>query len=716
MNDREQVQATSGPWVALFIASAFASAFLIFLVQPMVGKRIIPWFGGAPGTWMVCLAFYQVTLFLGYAYAHGLMQLARPSIQFCTHALLVVAALCALPVLPGPHWAPEGPSAPITSILAMMTASVALPFLTLAATGPLVQAWFARIFPGRSPYPLYAVSNAGSLLGLIGYPFLIEPNLSLRLTGTLWAFAFAATGLGVLACALLAFRRGADPRQTPGSRESRDAALMSPHILLWLALSGTAVVILMGVTNKLCIDIASVPFLWALPLAVYLLTFILCFGFERSYHRVPYLAAAAAILLVLDSETGWLRDAAHSLQGQIALYCLLLFAACMVMHGELHRLRPAPRSLTIYYLCISGGGALGGTFVGILAPTLFDGFHELPLGIGLAWLLALAAWRVDAKGWLRSGSPRWHWLLVGGLSALVLLHSGREAFGRDDSLLYQERNFFGLLRVSESGEPKQHRLFNGTTLHGVQFRDRPADRRLGTSYYGSATGIAAALDPGRDREARRVGLVGLGVGTLAVYGREGDLFRFYEVDPAVIRLAADDDFFSFLGESQAAIEIVPGDARLSLMAEYRTGDAPGFDVLVLDAFSSASIPVHLLTREAFQIYDAALDQKGVIAVHISNHHFEIWPLIARLGRELGMLTLRVRTAPAPRYQSQYAVWCFLSHDKAKIQALIATAAERAKTMKIPPPVFVIVRPDTPLPENVQIWTDDYSDLFGLLRW
>jgi len=472
----------------------------------------------------------------------------------------------------------------------------------------------------------------------------------------------------------------------------------------------------MGVTNKLCIGIANVPFLWVLPLATYLTTFILCFGLEHSYRRVPYLLATATILLILDTETETLEAVAllGALWEQIFLYCLLLFSACMLMHGELHRLRPAPQSLTAYYLCVSGGGALGGIFVGIFAPTIFDGFHELPLGLGLASLLVLAAWRIDPEEQLGARSPRWQWLLVGCLTAGVLFHSGSNIFERDASVLYQERNFFGLFRVTGSKDT-QHRLVHGTTLHGVQFRKQPEHRRRPTSYYGVATPIARALEPGKHRETIRVGLVGLGVGTLAVYGRTGDLFRFYEIDPTIIRLATDNDFFSFLGERQASIDIVLGDARINLMSEYQRGDAPGFDILVLDAFSGASIPVHLLTREAFQIYDSAIDQNGLIAVHISNHHFDLWPVIAGLGQELGMQALRLTTAPAPRYQSQEATWCFLSRDEAQIQSLIDRALERAKALEVMAPKVSIVHPGDTLPKNIRIWTDDYSDLFGLMH-
>ena len=698
--------------MSLFVAAIFSSAFLIFLVQPMVGKRILPWFGGVPSAWTVCLSFYQVTLFLGYAYAHGLIRLVRPSVALGVHVLLVGAALVALPVLPGQAWVPEASAAPVASIMAMLFATVALPFLTLAATGPLVQAWFARRYPERSPYRLYAVSNIGSLLALLGYPFLIEPRLSLLATGQLWSFGFAITAVMVLGCSVLAWRSGGVVQDTAVAAGAAPD-LKTSSVVLWLLLSGTAVVLLMGTTNKLCIDIASVPFLWVLPLAAYLISFILCFGFERSYRRVPYIALTALILFVQNMGPAWLQGATHLIQAQIPLHCLLLFSVCMVMHGELYRLRPPPRSLTAFYLCVSGGGAIGGILVGIVAPLVLDGFHELPLGLALAWLLVLVARWYDSKGWLHAGVPGWRWFAVAAVSAALLAYSGARVLDRDDTLRYRERTFFGVLRIREV--ENQHHLFSGTTLHGVQFRKTPETRRMATSYFGAATGIAVALQPRPDGAARRVGVVGLGVGTLAAYGRAGDLFRFYEIDPAVIRLATDERFFSFLGDSEADIELVSGDARLSLIAEHTRGAEQNFDVLVLDAFSSDSIPVHLLTQEAFQVYDAALKRDGLIAVHTSNNHFDLWPLVSQLGQGLGMNGLWMKTTTAHRWKSLPAVWIFLSRDEKQLRILMNAALARAKEMDLAAPRLAFVRSRGAQPRSVRVWTDDYSDLFGLLR-
>ena len=398
---------------SLFVVATFASAFLIFLVQPMVAKRILPWFGGAPAVWTVCLAFYQSALFLRYAYAHLLIRFARPSLQLGVHAVAVAAAIAVLPVLPGAAWEPHGEGEPMVRILTMLLANVALPFMLLASTGPLVQTWFARRDPLRSPYPLYAVSNLGSLLALLAYPIWLEPRLALSDTGNLWSFLFVPTCGAVLVCAALALRSSRDPAIASDPAADHERASPTAGVtLLWFLLSAAAVVMLMAVTNKLCLDVASVPFLWILPLTAYLVTFVLCFATERSYQRAPYVVLFALGLGLTLPGDHWIQllDAnsqliAGSVYVQIPIYCTLLFASCMIMHGELYRLRPPARSLTGFYLCVSGGGALGGLSVGLLAPVLFNDYYEFPLGLGLVLLLLLGACANDKSSLLSARAP-----------------------------------------------------------------------------------------------------------------------------------------------------------------------------------------------------------------------------------------------------------------------------------------------------------------------
>jgi spermidine synthase len=701
---------------SLFAGAIFASAFLIFLVQPMVGKRIVPWFGGAPAVWMLCLAFYQTTLFAGYAYAHLLIRWATPALQIPVHALAIAGALLALPVLPPEGAKPVGAVEPSAAILQLLAAHVALPFLALAATGPLVQAWFARRYPSRSPYPLYAVSNLGSFLALLAYPFALEPRLPLSTTGRLWSLGFVATAGAVIACAGLARRRLPDAR-SPAAGAAAPARTPPVRLALWLLLPACAVVLMMGVTNALCLDVAGVPFLWILPLGVYLATFVICFGSEGSYRRVPYLllaVAAAALVRVAALEGLGVLAIVKSIQIQVVIHVLLLFAACMVLHGELHRLRPPASSLTLFYLCLSAGGALGGIFVGVVAPRIFDDYHELGLGIGLAWLLLLAATAQDSRSWLRSGAPHRRWAGALALTAILLPLAPVRPLERGQQVIHRERSFFGVLSVVEikKEEGTQRQLSNGTTLHGTQFSTAP---RRPTSYFGVQTGIGLALGQRVPGTPVSIGVVGLGIGTLAAYGRPGDRMRFYEIDPAVIRLARDDGYFSYLAESRAEIEIVEGDARISLASERARGELPRFDFLVIDAFNSDAIPIHLMTREAVALYVDALAEDGLLVFHVSNRHFDLAPVLARLADDAGLEFVSIETAWFPKYWSAESLWVFLARDEERLKSLARHALARREALRVPREAIRLQRPSRAWLERAPLWSDDYSDLVGALR-
>jgi spermidine synthase len=715
----------------LFVVAILASSFLLFLVQPMVGKRILPWFGGTPGVWTLCLAFYQTTLFLGYAYAHLLIRFAGPLAQVGIHALLVGAAFVALPVLPGDRWQPTGVADPSADILAMLTSNVALPFIALASTGPLVQAWFARSYPHRSPYPLYAVSNIGSFAALLAYPFFLEPRLPLSTTGSLWSYAFAVTALAVLGCAFVArLAQAHEQTAEPIDSDQKSERPKATHVALWFLFSGSAVILLMGVTNSVCLDIASVPFLWILPLASYLLTFILCFASERNYQPIPYviltliafaltlglrfvLAFALPLLGREDANPATLL--VHSVYVQIPAYCALLFGGCMIMHGELYRLRPPPRSLTTFYLCISGGGALGGLFVGLLAPILFDDYEEARVGLGLAMLLFLVTTALRAKTANYTPVSRWRMRVAAPLAFAVGICALLPPSVDPNVVIYRKRSFFGVLHVAEfSGNViPQRQLVSGSTLHGVQFID-PRKSSTPSSYYGRATGIAAAfLRP--KGVPTKVGLIGLGVGTLSAYGREGDVFRYYEIDPAVLHIARDSGYFTFLDTSAADVEVILGDGRLAIANEQAHRGSQEFDILVLDAFNSDAIPVHLLTTEAFQIYTNSLAEDGVLAAHVSNRHFDLLPLVARLGIEVGLENLLIGTAAAPQFQSQASDWILLSRNPQHLQQIARSLRQRTQALRLPPNHATMQRLPRQYLETVPLWTDDYSDLFGVLQ-
>jgi len=696
----------------MFATAIFASAFLIFLVQPMVGKRILPWFGGVPSVWTLCLAFYQTTLFVGYAYAHGMIRLVKPRIQPWLHAAFVVAAALSLPVLP--ESAPAVAAIeedPTRAVLSLLTSHVALPFLVLASTGPLVQAWFARAHPTASPYPLYAVSNVGSLLALFVFPFVLEPMLPLTSTGRAFSVGFVVTMLLVLACAARS-ASGADTASDASAAKSEAEKLGADRVALWLLLSGAAVVLLMGVTNKLCLDVASFPFLWIVPLATYLVTFILCFASERFYSRallVPIAIAAFA----------WTRYAGSEarIHQQVLAYCTLLFSACMILHGELYRMRPAPRSLTAFYLCVSAGGAIAGILVGIVAPRVFDDYYELQIGMVLGFLLVILVALRDPESWLRAVSPG---LRIFVLAPLALVAIGYFAFLElqpAPEQLYKERSFFGVLTVhaNEGREGPRRWLTNGTTIHGAQHLG-PGERRLPTAYFGRATGLGLTLTSRPKTGESRIAVIGLGVGTLAAYGRPGDTMRFYEIDPVVERLASRGGYFSFLEDSKATVDVVLGDARLSIAGEQERGERQDFDILVLDAFSSDAIPVHLMTREAFERYFDALAEGGLMAVHVSNRHFHLKGLVARIAEELGAYSLMIRSRPAPELLSGLTDWVIVARDSDQLTRLSIRIQNRHRALGLPRGNLVLQRGSEANLDAFPIWTDDYSDLLSVLRW
>ena len=695
---------------ALALAGAtFLGAFLLFLVQPLVAKYILPWFGGGPAVWTTCVLFFQVVLLGGYAYAHLAARTLSARSQAAVHVfLLAVAVAVALAVALGHPSEPAGSAAadrselaPVVRILGLLAVGVGAPCLVLSATSPLLNAWAARgtAGPDARVYRLYAVSNTGSLLALVAYPFVVEPVLSRRAQAMLWAAGLGAFAVVCAYCAIRAARVGPDDRTDQdrimgGSRLPRTSL---PRRLLWLALPACASVLLLATTDVMTHDVAAMPLLWVLPLAVYLLSFVLAFAERRWYRRwvagAPLTLAIAgfcAALLGVDLAMGF------SIVARIAMLAGALMVCCLVCHGELAALKPPPRELTGYYLTIAAGGALGGLLVAVVAPLLLDRYLELHASVWCCCLLALVATFV-APSPRRLPVPVTLMLGVTGLVALGgFLWAARDPFSRGGRAVARHRDFYGVLTVYETATDDPARasrlLRHGSVTHGRQFL-APEKRRAATTYFGEASGVGAHLKNRGARDPRRVGVVGLGAGTLAAYGRPGDMFRFYELSPAVERVARDQ--FTYLADCPARCDVILGDARLSLARE----PPQSFDVLVLDAFSGHAIPVHLLTAEAFDLYRRHVARGGVIAVHVSNAYVDLEPVVARQAARGGWTALRISNPPGNDLDAiEAADWILLTDDAARADALRAAGG-------------VPAREDAKVP----LWTDEYASLYHVVR-
>jgi spermidine synthase len=493
------------------------------------------------------------------------------------------------------------------------------------------------------------------------------------------------------------------------------------------------VVLFMGVTNDLCLDVASIPFLWILPLAIYLISFIVCFGSERLYRRGVFaILTLLSVGLLVWARAGnvdalSLGAGASPIAILAILYLLALFFGCMLVHGELYKLRPSPDRLTEYYLCVSGGGALGGLFVAIAAPRIFSEYYELPFGWLACLLLSTAACLNNPGPLLKRHGLRPAVAGAVGLAAVIVGVLGVRVIdaqfditrnrSNDAILIYQTRNFFSIMRVMDvlPDDSQLHHtvLKHGTTSHGAQFH-RPDLRRIPVSYFGIYTGIGMLMHE-RTETPMHVGIIGLGAGTLAAYGREGDRYQFYEIDQDVVRIARDAGYFSYLEDSRASVEIVLGDGRLSLERQLREAGPAGFDLLIMDAFSSDAVPVHLITLEALQLYVRHLKPDGVLAVHISNVNLALAPLVFRLAAELGMDSVRISNMPFPRRLQSSSDWMILSHDSAYLSSFSQTAELVRDILKVKPEALTVHYLEEQDTADAPLWTDDYSDLLSVLK-
>ncbi|MDM4772443.1 spermidine synthase [Solimonas sp. SE-A11] len=722
----------------LFACTLFLSSALLFAVQPMISKMVLPLLGGSPGVWNACMCFFQAGLLAGYAYAHLLAKRLAWTTQAALHASLLLLAFLFLPPALG-HAAPPADGSPVWWLLGLLAFSVGLPFFVLSATAPLVQHWFSRTRhpDARNPYFLYAASNAGSLLALLGYPLVIEPQWDLGQQGLAWSAGFMLLGLALAACFAAAYRQRSDDNGAPAT-EAEAPAVSGRLRLQWLALSFLPSSLLLGVTTFITTDLASTPLLWVIPLALYLTTFILVFArrpplpHEWTRRALPHLLILIALLSLLHIASVWL----------LALHLAGFFVITMVSHGELAARRPPPAHLTEFYLYMSLGGVLGGIFNALLAPAIFSGVYEYPLMLAASCLLAgqatagrralaldglLPALLLGALVLLALGSDALRSLLAkggqagivlavlafAGLAALLLSFSSRPlrfALGiaaclgfamvrQVQGALEMERSFFGIYKVIPVEEGRRTALLHGTTVHGVASRD-PAHYRLPMSYYAPQGPFGQLLSADAAGGLARIGVVGLGVGALSCYARPGQAWTFHEIDPLVERLARDTRHFRYLEACGQNTSVVIGDARLTL---EQVPDG-GYDLLVLDAYSSDSIPLHLMSREALALYLRKLSPQGLLAFHVTNRHLDLMPVLARLAGDAGLAGLQQRFRPADELRRQGDASAtdvvLLSRDPANLALLLPGGAWQ--------PLEGV--PGTPL------WTDSYSNILGVIRW
>ena len=675
----------TGPVRLLFAGAVFLGSFLLFLVEPVAARQLLPWLGGSAAVWITCLVFFQTALLCAYLYAHWLTRSARWNLHLLLLALAAAAALA---------WAVRsigqggGSQHPITTVFAALSAWIGLPFLMLGATSPLLQFWWHRLHSAGIPYRLFALSNFASLLALGLYPVLIEPHFTLQAQRLAWAIGFAAFAL-VSASLTWRMRSAAGPaQQTLAADESSLPRAPLSHKLLWVLLPMGAAMQLSAVTSHLTSNVAAIPLLWILPLAVYLITLILAFQFPRCFPR----ALATRLLAVMLGGLAYMlsqTDVTLPLRISVLFFLLETLVACLFLHTEAYALRPRrPSESTLFYLLFAAGGALGSFLVGIASPLLFRFNYDLGITFLVTALLALAVtWR---SGW----SQRLLWSAASVMLA-VLLSWVHIAYQHDT--IAAVRNFYASLRVKQSlvyPGATLRTLTNGAIQHGTQIFGTDALRKTPTTYYAEDSGVGLALRSCCGDRPRNIGVIGLGAGTLAAYGRPGDRMRFYEINPAVAPIAQ--NVFTYLRDSGAQIQIIDGDGRLSLSRE-----APQrFDVLVVDAFSGDAIPLHLLTTQAVALFRSHLAPGGILAFHISNQHVDLEPAIALLAQAAGMQARRVTSYANDERGEFTATWMLLTDNPS-----FFSQPEVAPHVRVPR-----IKP------GMRLWTDDYSALVPILHW
>ena len=714
--------------LGLYAVTIFLSAFLLFQVQPMIAKLILPWFGGSAAVWVTCMLFFQIALLLGYGYAHFIVGSVPPHRQAIVHISLLVVSLATLPILPNPRWKPAGGDDPLFGIMGLLALTVGLPYILLSSTSPLLQSWYSRSREGALPYRFFALSNLGSMLALLSYPIIVEPYLSNRAQAWAWSAAFVAFAGCCIRVALTSRQGHAVVEDSDDDTAAPDWSLR----LLWMLLAAAASAMLLAITNHMTQNVAAIPFLWIIPLSLYLLTFILCFESHRWYKRsvfVPLFGIGLGVLawfintqetpdtpllvILIPKLARFFKEPA--MIDAIIFLAVMLFVVCMVCHGELARLKPHTTHLTGFYLTISVGGAIGGLFVAFFAPRVFNALYEFPiLVVVVSWLILWVFWleRPDldtvqpAEGAAleSAGEPagsKWQsnlwWATWASAAALSLVMAGYLIKGRRTALEGSRllvRNFYGALRIADTldnGIPVRQ-LSHGTIDHGEQIQDI-LRRRWPTTYYGPNSGVGLTIKKLQEKGPIRYGVIGLGTGTLSTYARKGDYCRMYDINPLVMDIARTQ--FTFVPENPGTVELVLGDARLSLERD----NPQNFDVIAVDAFSSDSIPIHLLTREAFLVYWRHLRPDGVLAVHVSNRYLSLEPVVHLAAESMGKKTAFISSEEDTNADVFTSDWVLVTSRPGFFENEPIRSARSEPSSR----------------PRIRMWTDDYSNLWQIVR-
>ena len=672
-----------------FYAVVALSAFLLFLVQPLIAKQILPWFGGSSAVWTTCMLFFQGALLLGYAYSDVTPRALGPRRQPKLHMVLALLALIVLPIIAPENWKPVGGEEPISRILMLLAVTIGLPYVLLSTTSPLIQSYFARLNPGRDPYRLFALSNAASLLALVAYPVVIEPFVGTRMQAMGWSVLFAAF---VLLVASLGWRVSRVNAESPVAHEMVDAE--PPPILSqlhWIAFSAAGSMLLLAVSNHITQNVASVPLLWLLPLTLYLLTFILTFDgtgwYQRRLYVGPFFVLVIGMCFLLVD-----KDFQFDLIVQTSVFCVGLFVVCMMCHGELVLSKPAAQHLTRFYLLLSIGGAIGALMVSVVAPLLFATYLETAVALLFAAVLFVPV--------AQATQPLLQWLAV--LLAIGVVGTGAWFVKLEhNNAIEVSRNFYGVLKVKSyddiGNENYLLRLVHGAILHGEQYphekwRYQPTTYYTPTSGFGRAVNAAREMAP-RTNDKQRIGMIGLGVGTVGAYCREGDICRIYEINTEVERLAR--KHFTYLADSLARPEVIIGDARLSL--EREAGNH--FNVLAVDAFSGDSIPMHLITQEAVRGFMGHVASDGILAYHVSNRFLDLPPVLAEIAARETLVGVVVED-PAQKDNTLHSssTWVLLARNADALEGIGEAGTALTRTAGAP------------------LWTDDFNNLLSVVKW